>query len=222
MAEWRPIPGFEELYCVSDNGKVRSERSGNLVSLNTRFNGYKLAHLYPGGGKRNRKAKYVHRLVLEAFVGCCPEGMECRHLNGDRSDNRLCNLQWGTSRQNQADKIAHGTRLQGDRVPASKLSSRAVLSVRWLYRNGVSPVAIAATYSVSVGCIQDICYGKNWTHLGGLTQERLRRNLSPDMVRQIRSRIEQGERHGSIAREFGVHKETVGRIKRGQHHASVA
>jgi len=50
----------------------------------------------------------VHRLVLEAFVGPCPEGMECRHLDGDPSNNRLENLRWGTPAENTEDKRKHG------------------------------------------------------------------------------------------------------------------
>jgi hypothetical protein len=53
--------------------------------------------------------RFVHRLVLEAFVGPCPEGMECRHLDGDPANNRLENLRWGTHRENAADQVRHGT-----------------------------------------------------------------------------------------------------------------
>src|SRR5215471_1608313 len=47
-----------------------------------------------------RRCVFVHRLILEAFVGPCPKGMEARHLNGDRQDNRLVNLAWGTRLEN--------------------------------------------------------------------------------------------------------------------------
>lgn len=57
---------------------------------------------------RARKAA-VHHLVLETFVGPRRNGMECRHLNGDPADNRLCNLAWGTREENVRDAIRHGT-----------------------------------------------------------------------------------------------------------------
>ena len=53
--------------------------------------------------------RLVHRLVLEAFVGPCPEGMECRHLDGNPGNNRLDNLAWGTPKENFADSMRHGT-----------------------------------------------------------------------------------------------------------------
>ncbi len=54
------------------------------------------------------KPRTVHRLVLEAFVGPCPPGMQCRHLDGNPANNRLENLAWGTHAENAADKIRHG------------------------------------------------------------------------------------------------------------------
>jgi hypothetical protein len=69
-------------------------------------NGYRQVSLKTGGA-RKVKILLVHRLVLEAFVGPCPENMECRHLNGARSDNRLTNLAWGTKVENEADKKKH-------------------------------------------------------------------------------------------------------------------
>lgn len=51
-------------------------------------------------GKRRRKKMYVHRLVLEAFTGPCPKGMECLHADDDPTNNHLTNLRWGTHSDN--------------------------------------------------------------------------------------------------------------------------
>lgn len=53
--------------------------------------------------------RLVHRLVLEAFVGPCPEGMEGCHGDGDPTNNSLGNLRWDTATSNQLDKVRHGT-----------------------------------------------------------------------------------------------------------------
>lgn len=74
--------------------------------------------------------RQVHQLVLEAFVGLCPDGMECRHLNGVRDDNRLENLCWGTRKENQNDKIVHGNSLKGERNPYAKLSNEDVVEIK--------------------------------------------------------------------------------------------
>jgi hypothetical protein len=57
----------------------------------------------------------LHRLVLEAFIGPRPQGMVCRHLDGNKLNNRLSNLLWGTPAENAADRVLHGqTRLRND------------------------------------------------------------------------------------------------------------
>lgn len=113
---WRPVAGYEGLYEVSDQGRVRGvERE--LISANgqvRRWRGRILAHdfdrhgyprigLHVGG---MTKRFLVHHLVLHAFVGSKPDGMEVRHLNDVRSDNRLANLVYGTRSQNMFDASA--------------------------------------------------------------------------------------------------------------------
>lgn len=111
---WRPIPGYEGYYDVSDQGFVRSldrgRRKGRvLVRRMTGKNGrYWTVRLTVNGVPVDR---LIHRLVLEAFVGPAPEGQECRHLDGDCANAKLSNLQWGTRSENNLDKIEHGTHI---------------------------------------------------------------------------------------------------------------
>jgi hypothetical protein len=110
---WRP---YGDGYEVSDRGRVRSYRSTRRgVSLeasprvldgHTQQTGYRIVLIWVDGKKRIR---LIHRMVLEAFVGPCPEGMECRHLDGDRANNTLTNLCWGTHTENIRDRGRHGT-----------------------------------------------------------------------------------------------------------------
>ncbi|MBZ4580992.1 NUMOD4 motif-containing HNH endonuclease [Mycobacterium avium] len=121
-AIWKPIPGYEGLYEVSDEGEVRSlERvvehgySGTktiparVMRQKIDKGGYRRVGL-----RRDGKQRWlgVHRLVLAAFVGECPEGQEVCHGNGNRADNRLENLRYGTRSENMLDQIAHGTHNQ--------------------------------------------------------------------------------------------------------------
>jgi hypothetical protein len=107
---WRPVLGYEGLYEVSSFGRIRSSaRQGTpgktLIGVINRV-GYVVVALW----KENRQStRTVHRLVLEAFAGPCPEGHECRHLDGSRTNNKLANLTWGTSRENSQDAYTHGT-----------------------------------------------------------------------------------------------------------------
>lgn len=113
-ATWLPIPGYEGLYEVSDQGGVRSvdristspKRSpmkikGRLIKLQPK-NGYLVAGLSKDGIATDM---YVHRLVLMAFVGPPLPGQEALHGNDIRNDNRLENLSWDTHSQNMLDAV---------------------------------------------------------------------------------------------------------------------
>lgn len=107
---WLPVPGWEGLYEVSDLGRVRSlDRPnglrGRVRVLSVGSHGYLDVGLCDGGVRRTR---LVHRLVLEAFVGPCPEGQEACHADSDRTNNRLSNLRWDTTKANAADRVAAG------------------------------------------------------------------------------------------------------------------
>lgn len=112
---WRPIPGFESSHEASNMGRVRTidrvvrNRSikGRVLRARADKDGYLGVRLCRNNKQIERR---VHRLVLEAFVGPKPPNHECRHLDGDVTNNRLSNLKWGTSKENEADKDLHGPR----------------------------------------------------------------------------------------------------------------
>lgn len=115
IEEWRPVLGYEGLYEVSNFGKVKSlPRKGTKGGiLATAKRNKKYNHLTVTLTSNNStKYPFVHKLVLEAFVGLRPEGMECCHGDGDPTNNHLSNLRWDTPSKNTYDSIAHGTHPQ--------------------------------------------------------------------------------------------------------------
>jgi len=111
---WKPIPDWEE-YEVSNLGRVRSLDRVRRQGL---FKGKVLKPCIVGGGYhavglRHPFIKYrmykIHKLVLSVFVGPRPKGKETRHLDGDKTNNKLSNLCYGTKKQNEKDRIKHGT-----------------------------------------------------------------------------------------------------------------
>lgn len=105
--EWETVRKIAEapLYWVGEFGSVFRDRDGVLVKLKQQENpdGYLRVSLYRRGQKRI--TRYVHRLVLLAFVGPCPDGMEACHGIGGSKDNRVDNLRWDTPSANVSDRI---------------------------------------------------------------------------------------------------------------------
>lgn len=91
----KPIPDNDG-YFASNFGRIFSTKSGNVMTLQDKPNGYIAIDLH-SQGKHYRE--YVHRLVLSAFCGR-PNQRVVNHINGDVSDNRLCNLEWVTQSEN--------------------------------------------------------------------------------------------------------------------------
>lgn len=119
---WKPLPREPSMYEVSNLGRVRSltrTRNGEFLIRKAvpDKDGYHRISLFSRNDPR-RGNYFVHRLVLEAFVGECPEGQEARHKNGVRGDNRVSNLKWGTKLENMEDRDRHGNNTaKGDTNP---------------------------------------------------------------------------------------------------------
>lgn len=123
--EWRPVVGAEGKYSVSSLGRVRSEKRDTLCRDGaTRHRHEKILKLFPDGGgylqagvsyKTGLERRKVHHLVTEAFIGPRPKGYEVRHLNGVNTDNRFCNLAYGTHSENVVDTIDHGTNVNSSK-----------------------------------------------------------------------------------------------------------
>lgn len=117
-----PVVGLEGQYEVSDAGDVRS--LDRVVTRKDgrqhRVTGKTLKGWCTPAGHRSvylaGKVCYVHRVVLTAFVGPCPDGMEGCHNNGNPTDNRLENLRWGTRSENSRDTVRHGRNLNSQKT----------------------------------------------------------------------------------------------------------
>jgi hypothetical protein len=103
-ARWLPVPGFAR-YLVSDTGIVLSKRGKPMATAPTKKRGYLRLSLLQDG---ERRTWGVHQVVMLAFVGPCPAGMEIRHLDGNPANNALTNLVYGTSSENTQDALRHG------------------------------------------------------------------------------------------------------------------
>jgi hypothetical protein len=168
---WLPIRGFEDRYEVSDFGRVRAVfvprnggfKPGRIISQHLNNYGYQLVGLrYPDG---TRVRKLVHRLVLTAFVGPCPDGMEAMHLDNCPANNMVGNLRWGTHLENIREKDRFGTAPKGEKNGRSRLAPAEILDVRRRCAAGENAWLIAKSYGTSRRHVYRIKNKATWGHL---------------------------------------------------------
>lgn len=168
---YKPIEGYPG-YRVGNFGDVQSAWNRGKHSRITgewwsmkqaKAKGYWFVGL--SRNKERHKYFYIHRLVLGAFVGKCPDGMECRHLDRNPDNNHLENLEWGTKEQNELDKIGHGTRLRGKQIWIARLTECDVAEIRRLWAAGCSQRKIAKTFGTKQANVSCIVLRKTWKHV---------------------------------------------------------
>jgi hypothetical protein len=177
VERWLPVVGYEGLYEVSDLGRVRSldrrHRSarGNATQLHRgrllkplRQSGYLAISLCRDG---NQKIRQVQGLVLAAFVGPRPEGMQaCHGPDPDPTNCRLDNLRWDTKRANQLDRLTQGARdYRGSTNGNAKLVETDVERIRDIHRVGAQKRHIAEWIGISDANVRLILAGKAWRHV---------------------------------------------------------
>jgi hypothetical protein len=156
MTKWAPIHGFESLYEISFSGQVRSTKGYSLSPWRNR-NGYWMISL---SGRGRRTHRYIHRLMLESFIGPAPSRRHTAcHNDGDKSNNHLSNLRWDTRLANHLDKKRHGTFQAGENHGMAKLSEADVAAIRASSTPGVE---LAARFGVTPTTISHIRRGRTW------------------------------------------------------------
>ncbi len=110
--------------------------------------------------------KYVHTIVLEAFVGPRPNKHEARHFpDRDTSNNKLSNLSWSLRSVNHQDKHTHGTALTGEKNNLAKLTINNVRDIRRRASNGMPTGAIARSLGFPDSTVRHVVKGRSWRHV---------------------------------------------------------
>lgn len=162
---WKPVLGYEGHFEVSNMGRVRALKLGQPARILKPHIDRKHGH-----GRKSVcfdykcSRKLVHRLVLEAFVGPCPKGMECAHINGNAGDNRLENLRWDTHQNNMRDVVKHGTahRPRGTANAMAKINEAQALEIA---NSSLPQRTLAKLYGISQAAVSAIRLGGTWTWL---------------------------------------------------------
>lgn len=163
---WRPVVNYEGLYEVSNLGKVRrigrgrGVVPGRILKHADTGHGYKFVQLWQNN---INTAALVHRLVMYAFVGANAL-LEVNHINNDRADNRLENLEYVTRQQNVDHALTYGyMNVSGENNPSGKLTWQQVREIREKYTpHEYGYKRLASEYGVTWEAIRNIIKRRVW------------------------------------------------------------
>lgn len=226
---WKPIPGFEGYYSISNMGRARSEArtltrtDGTPLPIKERI----LKPSKDGKGylvisaRKNNKTKFIHihQAIMWAFVGPQEKGIEVRHNDGVPLHNTLDNLCYGTKAQNIEDAKKHGTFPLLERRPGAKLT-RAL--AREICQRSETADVLAKEYGISPITIMQVRTGRTWASVtGDVRQSSYKRKgekhhgakLTAEDARAI---FVSSESQRALAKRYGVDKATIQHIKQGK------
>lgn len=162
--KWLPVNGYEDRYEVSDCGRVRSAKYKKVLALHPNNKGYLCVGLC-----RNytRKLATVHRLVAIAFLREPKAWEQVDHIDGDKRNNHVENLEWVSAAVNRRRAMASGMHVnpvgtQNGRCRSTEEQVRIAVA---LVSGGLSKAAAARRVGQAEGWISAIYKGKTWKHL---------------------------------------------------------
>lgn len=172
---WKPIKGYEGLYEISNLGKLKSLAKSPGVGINKRYMvdrilpGYKVKRKYIQvqlWKNQKVKVKGAHRLVLETFKPTNNPKLETNHIDGNKYNNNIDNLEWVTSKENKRHAFKNGLcdHRRGECLYNSKLTEK---DVKWIRKNHkqYSYSELGKKFDVGKSCIWHIVHRYNWKHI---------------------------------------------------------
>ena len=157
------IPGHPR-YEINDRGVIRNRENKYIKSQYIGSTGYYMVSFSYGS---KTKPKRVHRLLSITFIKNPEEKPEVNHIDGDKLNNELSNLEWVTHKENMQHafktNLANNT---GEKNGMSKLKKSQVKEIKRLLNDGeLSQYKIALMYDVSRSCILGIKLKRLWAHI---------------------------------------------------------
>jgi hypothetical protein len=133
IEEWRPVPGYADIYEASDLGRLRNVKTGKPVNGTQYTHGYVIVCLSRNGVVKRTS---MHRVVASAWIGECPPCLQVDHIDGCRTNNAASNLRYLTAAENIRATVARDAHAVGEGNGQAKLTAEQVAEIRAAKKNG--------------------------------------------------------------------------------------
>lgn len=219
---WRPspYPDYAEYYSVSDHGRVMRTKThaGNpctRILKSDNITGYQRVLLIVSG---KQKPVLVHVAVALAFLGERPEGCEVNHIDTNKRNNHVSNLEYITHAKNIEHAVANGLIPHGNDHHKSILTDTQILEIRNGYEHNSGSIRrLASKYGVSANAIRSALQGKSWKHLPNVNADtNISSWLDTEKAQLIRQLHQAGHKQVDLARMYGVSPAYISLIVNGK------
>lgn len=203
-------------YQVSNLGNVVSVYNGKQLKpfMNDR---YLVVDLF---AYTVRQRIAVHRMVAIAFIENPDNKEYVNHIDGNKLNNCVDNLEWVTASENSIHAVATGLSPIGEAKTLAKLTEKDVLEIQAAFEAGEKDFVLAEKYGVTSGVISSIRLGKTWKHVSGKVFAPSGPNpvkkLSGEDIPVIRQMFLDGFNDADIGRKFNVARGTINQIRQGK------
>jgi hypothetical protein len=160
MEQWKFVKaGNSEIFEISSEGRIRNS-SGQIIKC-------RLNSGYPHFTRNLDGERFIHRIVAKTFIGPIPKKYHVNHKNGNRSDNRVENLEIVTASENNLHlfHVLGREAAKGETHPTAKYSEEMIREIRWLFAMGARQFMLAKEYMLDPTVIRDIVHRYTWKHL---------------------------------------------------------
>lgn len=160
----KEIKGFNGKYIISNTGEVKNVVTNKILTPGTTKFGYKRVNLRTPEGKC--KSYFIHRLVAMNFIPNPNNYPEVNHIDCDRTNNNVNNLEWVNREQNIRHSFRTGNKSnKGIKNPNAKLNTADVIAIRAMHNTGrFSNVAISKMFNIGSTSVDNIINGVTWSN----------------------------------------------------------
>ena len=212
---WRPVPDYED-YQISNFGRVKSFWFGKVKILKpVLLLDYLAVTLYKDGKSKMFK---VHRLVATVFIPNPDNKPEVNHIDGNKFNNYVGNLEWSTQTENIRHAVANDLIKSGEGNYQAKLTNEQVEYIR-NNPDSLNQYELAKKFGVDRRTISKIQLGQKYKNAGGSTRKPQKQPVPEEIKKQIRAEYKAGVvgcGSYALAKKYGVDPSTIRRIVKGR------